>query len=1147
MLHQCDLPPLLLPFRGNYEVHLNSEDMHVPDLALDKTKAHGGTMVMWHTSLSPFITVLPSESPSYQSILLKLPGTIPSIHTALYLPTSGKEEEFLSSLVELGAHMDEIRSKYPDAALFLRGDANANPNNAARYSLFSYFCSSFSLKNVPLNHPTYHHFVGNGCFDSEIDVILFFGTDDKVSEHLVNIVCKLDSPFVNSQHDAILSSCKLPKAPIPPPEHQLVQAPRIPNERIKIIWCEDGIEEYEALVSTNLASLRKLWGNSQSRSSISVLLSSTYSCLSFAAKSTNKFIDLASSKSPKPQVSPEIRILERNVLKAKNHLDHILTSSPTPQAIEHAKEKLQSARATLRQSVRAEKSTLRDQRDEELSGILSSNPSAVFRSIKSAKGSASSSIHNLKVNGKVYSGETVPDGFYDSLSSLKSPDLSTLHSSTHYQETLMDYENVLKIAREGSKIPSISPIRSTEILHALRANVNDFYSITANHFINAGFDGLEHFHFLLNIIIEEVNLSSLEELNTIWACILYKGHRKDKESDRSYRTISTCPLFAKALDLYVGELYYDGWAEAQAETQFQGAGSSHELAGLLLTESINFSLFSLKQPVFILLLDAKSAFDLILRENIIVNAFKAGSCDQGLLYLDNRLRSRNTYCEWNKQLMGPIHDLLGVEQGGINSDKLYKLANNNQLEVAQQSKLGVDLGSTVVSSIGLADDSALLANDIHSLNNLLLLTLEYCQKYSVTLVPEKTKLLAFCPSGSEQVVDYAKIISPININGDFIPFSESAEHVGVVRSILGNGANILSRLSAHRRAVFSVLPAGLARGHRGNPAAGMRVERLYGTPVLLSGLATMVFSKAELAQIAGHFKQHVERLLKLHKATPECVVWFLGGCLPIQALLHLHQISLFGMITRLNDGNNILANHARNMFASAKPSSKSWFLQVQEIFLQYSLPHPITFLNNPLSKHSFKRLTKSAILDHWEQKLRGEAIMLDSLKYFHPSYMSLSTTHPIFSTCGSSPYQVSKAGVQARYLSGRGRVEALTKHWDMANKDGICPLCKEIKPTLGTLEHLLLSGGCPALVEARLTMLSFFQAYMVSRPYLLPLMQACWDTDDSTTMQLLLDCSAIPIIIKKAQESNDPIIKDIFYMTRTYVFKIYTSRRRLLL
>ena len=55
------------------------------------------------------------------------------------------------------------------------------------------------------------------------------------------------------------------------------------------------------------------------------------------------------------------------------------------------------------------------------------------------------------------------------------------------------------------------------------------------------------------------------------------------------------------------------------------------------------------------------------------------------------------------------------------------------------------------------------------------------------------------------------------------------------------------------------------------------------------------------------------------------------------------------------------------------------------------------------------------------------------LKYWHPAYMLLSQTHPLFPTCGSSPYEISKAVVQTRFLSGRARVESLTKHWDKAN------------------------------------------------------------------------------------------------------------------
>ena len=105
-------------------------------------------------------------------------------------------------------------------------------------------------------------------------------------------------------------------------------------------------------------------------------------------------------------------------------------------------------------------------------------------------------------------------------------------------------------------------------------------------------------------------------------------------------------------------------------------------------------------------------------------------------------------------------------------------------------------------------------------------------------------------------------------------------------------------------------------------------------------------------------------LFNVYYFTPDCVVWFLSGCLPAEALLHLRQISLFGMICGLQQGKNILADHARHIFATAKTSSKSWFVQLQNVFLQYSLPHPIFFLDNPPSKFSFKSKVKAVVIDH---------------------------------------------------------------------------------------------------------------------------------------------------------------------------------------
>jgi hypothetical protein len=230
-----------------------------------------------------------------------------------------------------------------------------------------------------------------------------------------------------------------------------------------------------------------------------------------------------------------------------------------------------------------------------------------------------------------------------------------------------------------------------------------------------------------------------------------------------------------------------------------------------------------------------------------------------LLYLDNRLKNRHTFIEWDKTLMGPVKDRLGVEQGGINSDRLYKLANNKELIVTQQSDLGLHLGEVHCASVGQADDVALLIDDIHKLQCILQQAIDYANEYHIEMVPEKTKLLCYTPRGQALDTYYWRVVSPITMDGLRISFSEEAEHVGILRSTqAGNMANLLSRESAHTKAVHAVLPAGLARDHLGNPAAALKVEQLYGVPVLLSGLGALVMSKTEEDSLDQHFKASLE-------------------------------------------------------------------------------------------------------------------------------------------------------------------------------------------------------------------------------------------------------------------------------------------------
>ena len=128
-------------------------------------------------------------------------------------------------------------------------------------------------------------------------------------------------------------------------------------------------------------------------------------------------------------------------------------------------------------------------------------------------------------------------------------------------------------------------------------------------------------------------MCTIEELNTILALLLYKGHGKEKTLDTSYRTISTCPLLAKSLDIYIRDLCIGDWNNKQAITQYQGESSSHELASILVTEAVQLSKYSKCLPTFLLFLDVRSAFDTVVIPYLIRNLYLARTNGDSLIQI----------------------------------------------------------------------------------------------------------------------------------------------------------------------------------------------------------------------------------------------------------------------------------------------------------------------------------------------------------------------------------------------------------------------------------------------------------------------------------------------------------------------------------
>ena len=880
-----------------------------------------------------------------------------------------------------------------------------------------------------------------------------------------------------------------------------------------------------------LDRLRNTWSDSSSEASVSVLLQATNAILDNCARSTNVAVNLDRPHIPKSDKKPlKLIRLERQIRTSFNALKKLSPDSPQ---YHHCTEKHKALKVQHRKMTRYLK-VKDDYKRNVVFNKLNSNSYNKLRQLKQPK---TRKLERLKTNLKTYVGEFVTDGMFDSIQHLKTePDLD----EDCRPEVVTEYQHILDICRNGKTIPLLSYEDTSKILNSVKKNVNDFYSITAFHYLHAGSSGITHFQFLMNTIISNVNLSKLPELNTIYASILYKGHGKDREDARSYRTISTCPLLAKALDIHVRNLSIKDWNNVQAKTQYSGEGMSHELAILLLTETINHSLYHSNEPVYALFLDARSAFDCVLRRTLVKNMFNAGTSDQRLLYLDNRLASRRTFCEFQKNLMGPIHDIRGLEQGGVSSSDAYKIYNNEQAETSHNSKLGVTIFDTCISCVSLADDAVLVSQSIIDLSNLLHLTTVYCSKFDVQLVPEKTNLIAFSRKNDANL-QYTKMISPIALNGQHIPFQEEAEHLGVLRSSSGsNMPAIMLRISAHRKKLFSLLPSGMALHNHASPAACLKIERLYSLPVLLSGISALVLNKTESKMLHDYYKNCLRRLMNLPLDTPEPVIYFLAGSLPLVAILHLRSLSLFNMICHLQD--NLLNKLAKLTLLTAKPKDRSWFTLIRDIYCQYGLPHPLQLLENPLPTEKFKSLCKGKVHEYWHSYLSSSCAEYSSLRYLQPEFISLLRPHPIWSSLDGNPYQTKAAHIQALLLTGRYRTERLCRFWS-SNKDGLCILekCFNLKIS-ESIEHFLLH--CDSLSDERRRLVLYSISFAAENPIVKNIIDKylLFEVNEEKKVQFLLDCSSLPDVINAAQQYGPELYQLCFKLTRTWCRSLHRAR-----
>ena len=199
--------------------------------------------------------------------------------------------------------------------------------------LLNSFMNTEDLTEVTIEHPTYHHFCGNGESDSHLDRLLYSDTSSSVrqlppNEVLGKIICQSEEPLVESHHDVILSSCYLNNRKISD-KNVTIEAPRVKLSRHRVKWTDDGIAAYQESIAPHLKRLQELWLSSSTRNCLSLLMESTNNLLTTCAKASNDSLSLPNISPSKFRPTPlYIKSSSKRLLKLWRDLKHLRTLYP---------------------------------------------------------------------------------------------------------------------------------------------------------------------------------------------------------------------------------------------------------------------------------------------------------------------------------------------------------------------------------------------------------------------------------------------------------------------------------------------------------------------------------------------------------------------------------------------------------------------------------------------------------------------------------------------------------------------------------------------------------------------------------------------------------------------------------------------------
>ena len=496
-------------------------------------------------------------------------------------------------------------------------------------------------------------------------------------------------------------------------------------------------------------------------------------------------------------------------------------------------------------------------------------------------------------------------------------------------------------------------------------------------------------------------------------------------------------------------------------------------------------------PLFVATLDAQKAFDVVDHQLLLLKAFNTGLSGRLWNLKQDSYHGLQSAVKWDGTVSQPFVVKQGVKQGGIQSTTDYKTFIDPLLIQLEDSQLGLSINGTDCGAPTVADDVLLLADSALSLQAMLTLASRYADDHKYKLHPTKSCVSVF---GPKQCREFWKDVSPWSMDGNTLSVNDCTTHLGITRDSSASNpttGHVRGKIGDGRKTAYALMGAGLHDLNGLHPHVSLHIYSTYVVPRIISGMESVLISKKDMQDIEVSLRKFLKQIQNLPQNTASSAVYLLLGASPIEATIHQNTITLFGAITRAKSSRvNDLA--WKQLAANSLPKN-SWFRHLQNLHAQYDLPDPISILEDPPSKQTWRSTVSKAITSYWREIFEADIQTKSTLRLFSKDEWIPGKPHNMWRDTNQDARDIRRGCVKARMLTGTYILQSNRAKFNQYDVDPTCTMCSAAQESM---THFLLH--CPALDAARKEHLPKIQRHIP--PDILP------DCDDSVMEQIILNC-----------------------------------------